>query len=96
MPFRFALLTATMLAATPLAPALARTSPIRRAHHQRSLRTGVAAVLLCSGPVWLWRFQAGGVAAFVGANSWAWWAVWLLVVLPEPGPVPYGAPGRLD
>ncbi|MFC5906526.1 glycosyltransferase 87 family protein [Streptacidiphilus monticola] len=74
-----------------LLPALALL--VRRGHR---IAAGAVYVVLCSSLVWLWRFDSSGVPAFLGANAYAWLAVWLLVTLPPPGRIPYGAPGRLD
>lgn len=60
-----------------------------------------AYVLLCSSLVWLWRFDAGGVDGFLGANAYVWLCLGLLCALPAGGtaraaPVPPLPPGGAD
>ncbi|MFE4368978.1 glycosyltransferase 87 family protein [Streptomyces sp. NPDC056835] len=56
-------------------------------------------VLLCSSVVWLWRWDSTGPAAFLGANTYVWITLGLLLVPASPEGsarrVPGPGPGRL-
>ena len=70
-------------------------SPVTWVHHLVWLlpalvlaRSVVAYLVLCSSVVWLWRFDASGVAGFLGSNAYVWLTLWLLGLsrwrLPRP------------
>lgn len=85
-----------------LLPALAiladrALEPPRRGH-RLTVAVGVY-VILCSYVVWLWRYDASGIGGFVGANTFVWTELALLLALPlrPPRPAftaPSGVPGR--
>ncbi|MET4920917.1 glycosyltransferase 87 family protein [Streptomyces sp. PSRA5] len=45
-------------------------------------------VIQCSYVVWLWRYDASGVAGFIGGNAFVWTALALLLTLPVRPPHP--------
>ncbi|MGP3926833.1 glycosyltransferase family 87 protein [Streptomyces sp. 8N616] len=90
-----------------LIPSLAvlADTALRRGHRGLLAATGTLYVVLCSSVVWLWRWNSTGFGAFLGANTYVWITLGLLLALPprEPdraavGPavrVPRGSRGRI-
>lgn len=75
-------------------------SALRRRHRGLLALCAAVYVILCSSVVWLWRWDSTGLGAFLGANTYVWITLGLLLALPPtteegrgwPGPAP--GPGR--
>ncbi|MFF2060747.1 glycosyltransferase 87 family protein [Streptomyces sp. NPDC058200] len=58
---------------------------LRRGHRERRLPLALCAalyVVLCSSVVWLWRWDSTGADAVLGANTYVWITLGLLLVRP--------------
>lgn len=64
--------------------ALRSGSPESRRRRLTIAATGYA--LLCSSVIWLWVTAPSGVIGFLGANTYVWVALGLLLFLPTPPP----------
>ncbi|WP_377266791.1 glycosyltransferase 87 family protein [Peterkaempfera sp. SMS 1(5)a] len=69
-----------------LLPALA----VLLRHHRR--RAATTYTILCSSVVWLWRDHPSGPTALIGANTYVWLTLWLLLTLPHHPPTPRHPP----
>ncbi|MGP3980838.1 glycosyltransferase 87 family protein [Streptomyces sp. KR80] len=67
---------------------------LRRGRRDLLVWSAAGYLVLCSSVVWLWRWDSTGPDAFVGANTYVWLCLGLLIALPQREPVPEN-PGSL-